>query len=69
MKYFGDEKGKSQPKGSTGANVQSGLSMQSKFDADDVRSAGPEKDMEQARCARKMEKVAGGFVFDGNSGS
>lgn len=69
MKYFGDEKGKKQPKGSTGGNVQSGLSMQSKFDADDVRSAGPEANMEQARCARKIEKVGDGFAFDGNSGS
>ncbi len=68
MKYFGDEKGKSQPKGESGASVQSGLSMQQKFDADNVRSAGPEKDMEQARCSRKMEKT-NGFVFDGNSGS
>lgn len=68
MKYFGDEKGKSQPKGEAGASVQSGLSMHKKFDADMVRSAGPEANMEQARCERKMVKE-GGFTFDGNSGA
>jgi len=66
--YFGDEKGKSAPKGNKGASVQTGLSEQMKFDADNVRSAGPDANMEQARCARKTEKIAG-FTFDGNSGS
>ncbi len=67
MKYFGDEKAKPQPKGETGASVQSGLSEHKKFDALDVRSA--DSDVEQARCTRKINKVPGegGYMFDGNS--
>ncbi len=66
MKYFGDEKAKAQPKGETGASVQSGLSEHSEFNAMDVRSAGP--DVEQARSPRTIKGVPGmsGYVFDGN---
>lgn len=60
------EKGKSQPKGESGASVQSGLSSQSKFNADDVRSAGPEANKEQARCSTKMSSAGKGFEFYGN---
>ncbi len=65
MKYFGDEKAKPQPKGETGASVQSGLSEQMEFTADS-RSAGP--DVEQARSPRTIKPVPGmpGYVFDGN---
>ncbi len=66
MKYFGDEKAKPQPKGETGASVQSGLSEQSEFDALNVRSEGP--DVEQARSPRTIKPVPGmpGYMFDGN---
>ncbi len=66
--HLNSEKGKSQPKGESGASVASGLSMHQKFDADMVRSAGPEANMEQARCERKITSD-GGFKFDGNSGA
>ena len=54
------------PKGETGASVQSGLSEQSEFDALMVRSAGSDK--EQARSPRTIKPVPGmdGYVFDGN---
>jgi hypothetical protein len=67
MKALGEGPGKKAPKGSQGTGVQTGLSEQSKFDADNVRSAGPEANKEQARCATVMEK-AGKFEFYGNSG-
>ena len=38
--HLNSEKGKSQPKGESGASVSSGLSMHQKFDADMVRSGG-----------------------------
>ena len=65
MKYFGDEKAKAQPKGETGASVQSGLSEHMEFTADS-RSAG--SDVEQARSPRTIKKVPGmdGYMFDGN---
>ena len=66
MKYFGDEKAKPQPKGETGASVQSGLSEQSEFDALMVRSEDSSK--EQARSPRTIKSVPGmdGYKFDGN---
>ncbi len=66
MKYFGDEKAKPQPKGETGASVQSGLSEHSEFDALMIRSEGSDK--EQARSPRTIKSVPGmdGYMFDGN---
>ncbi len=66
MKYFGDEKAKAQPKGETGASVQSGLSEHMEFDALTVRSVG--SDQEQARSPRTIKSIPGmdGYAFDGN---
>lgn len=69
MKSLGEGPGKKAPKGTNGASIQTGLSEHSKFDADNVRSAGPEANKEQARCATKMESAGGKFEFYGNSGS
>lgn len=66
MKYFGDEKGKPQPKGESGTGVNSGLSEQSKFNADQS-GRNPGNNVEQARSKSVTSSAGGGFEFMGNN--